>query len=518
MKLPTAYKGIGWTALAGSLLMAAVILNLNNSFYHDDAYITLRYASNLLQGHGVVWNPGEYVQGYTSVLHLMLISALGYLGIDLVTATKLIGLAALLGLLASLLVYGIDRLGDGPLWSMPALLTVSSAPLLIWAIGGLEGTLYALLVSLGCLIHVATPDETRQQRRVALSGLFLGMAFLTRPDGAIFVAITGAWLLYDVIGKRQPFGTLLIYAGAVTLVVFPYQLWQLLYYGDIIPNTFYAKATGISSNRLEPGFNYLFSYALEPPFLPLLALGGVVYALVTRTFSRAHAYLALLVFVYLSYVVTVGGDHMQAFRFMLPVIPLMSFLAALALQPFFSARSDLIVAGSLLILVAVVGTQGVKPALSPIREDPASFVGTMVGKYIARSWPEQSLVALNTAGSTPYYATRNRYIDMLGLNDAHIAHRDVGEPLLAWQTVPGHAKGDGDYVLSREPDFIIVGPAQGIDISRPWFLSDFEMGSDERFARHYRKREVLLDLDGRISERSFMRFIFYERNDGMSSD
>lgn len=73
-------------SIVWSVIIALLLLYLNRHFYHDDAYITLRYVNNFLSGQGIVWNPGEYVQGYTNFLHLMTISLLGKMGIDLVWA------------------------------------------------------------------------------------------------------------------------------------------------------------------------------------------------------------------------------------------------------------------------------------------------------------------------------------------------------------------------------------------------------------------------------------------------
>ena len=42
----------------------------------DDAYITYRYAVNLLQGWGPVFNPGEAVEGYSNPLYLIVVTAL----------------------------------------------------------------------------------------------------------------------------------------------------------------------------------------------------------------------------------------------------------------------------------------------------------------------------------------------------------------------------------------------------------------------------------------------------------
>jgi len=136
------------------------------------------------------------------------------------------------------------------------------------------------------------------------------------------------------------------------------------------------------------------------------------------------------------------------------------------------------------------------PRLNPRFVDPAAFVGTIVGRHIASRWPQGSLVALNTAGATPFYAPDLRFLDMLGLNDARIARRTVDTIELPWQTVPGHLKGDGAYVLRRRPDYIIIGPAEGATIREPMFLSDLEISRDPLFGSNYELRQEHLDVTG----------------------
>ncbi|MCY3959730.1 MAG: hypothetical protein OXG65_15775, partial [Chloroflexi bacterium] len=53
-----------WLALLGWL--ASVTW-----FISDDAFISFRYVRNLLEGHGLVFNPGEYVEGYTNFLWVL---------------------------------------------------------------------------------------------------------------------------------------------------------------------------------------------------------------------------------------------------------------------------------------------------------------------------------------------------------------------------------------------------------------------------------------------------------------
>src|SRR5689334_16064657 len=40
----------------------------------DDAMISMRYAWNFSHGLGLVWNPGDFVQGYTNLLTVLIMS------------------------------------------------------------------------------------------------------------------------------------------------------------------------------------------------------------------------------------------------------------------------------------------------------------------------------------------------------------------------------------------------------------------------------------------------------------
>jgi hypothetical protein len=128
--------------------------------------------------------------------------------------------------------------------------------------------------------------------------------------------------------------------------------------------------------------------------------------------------------------------------------------------------------------------------------DRAASVGRDVGIWIEQNLPAHSTIALNTAGSTPFFAPQHRFIDMLGLNDRHIAHRQIKEQRTWWQQYPGHGKGDGQYVLNRQPDYIILGPAQGLPANPEfvhsqhvvWFLSDQELAETDEFHRQYQPR------------------------------
>lgn len=204
---------------------------------------------------------------------------------------------------------------------------------------------------------------------------------------------------------------------------------------------------------------------------------------------------------------------MQSFRLFLPIVPLMSAMLLIVLSS--SSKSNGMMSMAFITVAALLLTSAQLPVggLNPHNEDRASYVGTIVGKYIANAWPSRSLVALSTAGSTPYYAHSNHYIDMLGLNDRTIAKRNITTIELSWQNIPGHFKGDGGYIISRRPDFIIIGPAEGTVASRPWFLSDLELSRNPQFHSDYVLFRTYLDSDGHEALNADLTFTYYRRID-----
>jgi hypothetical protein len=121
--------------------------------------------------------------------------------------------------------------------------------------------------------------------------------------------------------------------------------------------------------------------------------------------------------------------------------------------------------------------------------DPAAYIGAVVGNYLNTTLPNDQLIATNSAGAIPFFASHDRFLDMFGLCDTTISHRKNMPMLAPWQHVPGHEKGDGNYVLSRNPDIIILGPAHGSD-NKAWFLSDAEILSNPLFKQEYEEQKV----------------------------
>jgi len=147
-----------------------------------------------------------------------------------------------------------------------------------------------------------------------------------------------------------------------------------------------------------------------------------------------------------------------------------------------------------------------------------------LGKHIASKWPPGSLVALNTAGSTPFYARDLRFVDMLGLNDAHIARRPITVIQLPWPDGPRTPEGDGEYVLRRRPDYIILVLRRELRSESLCFSPTWRLGETPLFLRLCPPREHLDVTDLKRFElydatrTGMLTFTYYERRRDRESE
>src|ERR1044071_2088878 len=85
--------------LSGSAIVFGLYRAVSLRWISDDAFITMRYVKNFLEGNGLVYNIGERVEGYTHFLWLLLVSAVSAIGFDPVDASIWLGILAYAGVL-----------------------------------------------------------------------------------------------------------------------------------------------------------------------------------------------------------------------------------------------------------------------------------------------------------------------------------------------------------------------------------------------------------------------------------
>lgn len=462
------------------------------NFIEDDTLITLRYAYRLLEGNGLTWNDGERVEGYSNLAWLLASAGLGALGIDLVLAARILAFACwgvTFGALA-MLARRARTTWLGFAASAVALGATASLP--VWAMGALEQPLVvaSLAVALWAqveLVYSAESPGKSFSTWAVVEACALALLVLTRPDGPLFVAVLAVSTLLLVRRRAGSRAALLasgLVAGIPLLVWLAHLGFRLAYYGDWLPNTAYVKARTSQARVLE-GLGYVGRGFWTGWLLTWSGAVGAVLALSRRkTRGLAIAVLALLA-TWVGYVVAIGGDHFPAFRHMLPAQLCMAVLLALGLGAWSDAtgRWRWVPAGVVVAIgvlaIPYVFSQRTFSDINVAKRSRWQWDGQALGITFGRAFADEApLWAVTAAGCLPYFS-RLPALDLLGLNDAHIARQ---EPDPTYQL--GHRHGDGAYVLGRAPDLITFRQPRG---GKPYFKSGLEMAQDPRFDREYQR-------------------------------
>jgi arabinofuranosyltransferase len=432
-------------------------------FMSDDALISLRYASRLLDGKGLTWTDGRPVEGYSNLLWLLSVAFLGLLGVDLVDATRILGGLGMIAVLFSIARCYVDEDQPRATWIPPAIamLFVSlGAPVAVWAIGGLEQPLVGALIAISIPTAFSVIDSGGPDRGQVLAlSLTLGLLCLTRPDGAIFAASSAGALL--VIGHFSGRGRTV--SRALLVLLFPVLLsggqvaFRLLYYGELVPNTALVKFTP-SWSRLDDGLRYLTDGARA--LSPFSFVAGVSFlGLLLPSRSRARGfYLLATAVAWSGYVVVIGGDIFPAYRHFVPLIVVSAFAVAegcrIVVDRLASRPRLLYPLAAVVLLLFVPFARGQfadKHSQRAIRER-WEWEGKEVGLLLKTAFgPRRPLVAVTAAGCIPYWSELPA-LDMLGLNDYYLPRHPppgIGRGLI------GHELGDGRYVLAQNPDIIV---------------------------------------------------------------
>jgi hypothetical protein len=470
------------TVLAVALGIFLVQAFAYRGYLLDDAYISLRYAQNLVDGHGLVFNPGERVEGYTNFLWVLLGAVFLSVGIDAMAALKVVSAVAAAAVLVAVrrLANTVDPRGPP---AVPWLL--AAAGFAYYATTGMETMLFAALTTGAIALAV---DEATSGRRRGSVALFFLLA-LTRPEGVLVFALSTAVLAGLERRRRGEWGLRRRLAdGLVFAVVYGgYLLWRYTYYGALLPNTFYAKVTG-GSEQWWGGFLYLGGWAASHPvFAAALVVPAVLLARRgwRRRLTPELSALWVLALCWIVYVVAVGGDSFPFFRFFLPVLPLAAVVTAGSISAVCRGPRAALATAVLLVVQLAAGLSSEQPMRAFVA-DRTTAVGLAAGSYLAAERPADDLLAVNTAGALPY-ASGLKTVDMLGLTEPAIARREVYVVSPRWS---GHRRGWGDYVLARRPALVFWYNSAGS--REPHYLGDHQLADHPYFRFFYQLRPASL--------------------------
>jgi hypothetical protein len=258
--------------------------------YHvdmDDFFITLRYAGNIASGKGWVFNAGERVLGTTSPLLTFLVSLFIKSGLEGVLSIRL---------LCSLFLWGTSIFCYLYFYRKQQVLIGFAAGLLIFLVLPLK-QLWGNEVPL-CLFFLMGALYFFDREKWTLSAIFQCMYALSRMEGLLLFLICTSLLFWKK--KRIVYPVLI--TGAILLV--PWFIFSIRYFGDFFPNTLYAKARQGTRPDIWIGFSKGFFQTMtliflnkDWPFLSLCSLFGLA-GLIRKRHALLLSWCAIHQFIY----------------------------------------------------------------------------------------------------------------------------------------------------------------------------------------------------------------------------
>ncbi len=396
-----------------------------SSYVYDDPFITYRYAENLREGLGFVYNQGAHVLSTTTPLFALLLSLLGNLWTDVQQLANFIG--AISVALGGLLLWELSQTWKTPLVGWSGLLLYPTFPLLLITLGS-ETPLFLAFV-LGTFVLYA-------RRHYGGAMLLITLAILTRSDGVLVAALLGVHYIWvNRTQFTQPafwLGQPWFWVGISVGLLLVWHGFAWYYFGAPLPITLAAKqAQGRMSisQHFAPGvlrvaswYSRSWQYWVE---LGLFVIGTIFSVYKKQRWVLLLAWTGLYFLAYTLLGVT------SYFWYYAPLVPgwvigiglgisLLSWLPLpdpLQYSPVWSRVRPGLVG---LLLTALFVTQVINIQKMSQRTDPRYAIYRAVGEWLADNTPADVKVGALEVGIIGFYAQRTM-VDFAGLIQPEVA-------------------------------------------------------------------------------------------------
>lgn len=471
----------GWTtplviAVVGVGLYVAALAFALQGVFMDDAFIGFRCVRNALAGDGFVFNPGQCVEGVTNLGWLLLLTPWAAV-LPVGLAAKLLGglLVVVAAALAGVAALRLAGLTADPRWYVPVPLLVAAHPdFAFFSLAGMETALLATLIGAGAVVSLRGGGTIAR----AILG---AAAFLVRPEAVLIFPLAVALERFrkpTVAPERARYATALepggirreaaadtaalqaqsgvtgealrnsarpaawratvwglaVFAGALALITAA----RLAYFGDVLPNTFYAKSTepvDVLRRALQAlaGSNY----NIGVPFVGLLAL-PVYLAGAAELFQRDRrtaAWLTAATLTGLFFGVYSGLDWTESARYFAPYAPaafIVLWFGVVRITR--AALADRASRGNTLLTALAAGfvLLGVMNTVDHVAPNRAeTYPGYVLvsrtlrgpAEWIRNNTPGDAVIATRRIGALGFHADREVFDYTYGLVERDVARR-----------------------------------------------------------------------------------------------
>lgn len=459
------FHPVSISAFATALILLLLTLFISaHSYVNDDAVISYRYAWRLARGEGLVtWPGGPREEGFSNPL-LVLLSALGaYLSgsktLEMVIASGYIcNHAAAAALLCLFCFSPVSVRRPLTVWLASLLLTISY-PLAWYLHSGLETPLYTFFLTATVFSITAGKPGLTALASIGMAttrteGIFMALiawgTFFVLPLIQYYSQRTGDWTSYvgddDSHVRKNSWRIILIWFGVFAGVYLLFTIARIVYFGHFLPTPLLVKGPLADKGRsLFKGIDYLLKNIQSYPFFPVMAILGFMEMFHLSRIRRYLPHLAM-VLSQIGFIVAVGGDeiHLGAYRFLLPVFPLMIWCASETVSCIESRRLKVWV--SVLLIALTIPYYNTMSQTWNLQHHgffkrffdnpgktvtaywnrwatPAVWIDAEAGRLMATVTADQGYglsMASVQAGSLPLY-WRGEFIDLIGLTTRKIS-------------------------------------------------------------------------------------------------
>lgn len=413
-----------FAAIAIAAGLAVFLLAVMGGWRYDDPYITYRFARNIRDGLGFVYNPGEHTLSTTSPLFAVVLAALQNPWLDAPGVAVVIGAVSLP--LGGLAFWALGRVWQAEIAGLTGLVLYPLFPLAFVTLGS-ETPLYLAL----CVWAFALAAR----RRYALAGACAGLAFLARGDGALVALVIGGWLLVAMRQEPSPARRALRFALGWLAPVVPWVVFAALYFGSPLPVTMQVKmAQGrmMISTGFAAGFATVRGWYLGGGHFvaeAVLAGLGVVAAPFLRKRAGGFALLAGWSALYAASFAALGVS--SYFWYYAPLAVGFVAAAGMGFEALFGLLRRVNARAGALVCALAIGWLGYAHTQSAIGiarfgADKRIGIYRAAGEWLRDNTPPNASVGALEVGVIGYYAQRPM-IDFAGLIQPQMARQFTRE-------------------------------------------------------------------------------------------
>lgn len=418
----------------GVLFLVGISLRL--SFWYatdltlEDALITFRYADNLADGRGFVYNEQEKVLGTTSPLWALLLASMKIVGLpDVIPVSKVLGVVFDSATLLMLFIL-IRSAANGCASFVTATFFATSPNVIPMSIAGMETSLLLCCMTVAMLGY---------EKKNLLFPLGLALTIMTRIDGVLFaVCFVGASFVSD---RRWALRSSIFSA----VLLLPWFAFSLLYFGNALPQSLLAKMSVYRFDFAASSMPFIGTFTpfseVDPVKLVLKALLLVGMTAGSAVIMKKYAKLTPAVIFFLIYCLVFMSSRSMIFLwYLVPAIFVSYVLLGVGFDwgaslirrklvlPMLGRQAIMIVVGGISLFLLAGRVEKYKE-LQAFEDELRKEIGLWLNKNVAMG----STVLMEPIGYIGYYAGPGLKIrDEIGIITPEIVElRNSGE---GWYT------------------------------------------------------------------------------------